>query len=71
MDIIEVLKEQRAILIDYLNLKLAQEDWHGCADAAMDLRDLDVELNLRKQFKWEERSNGTGSKGDYLHGMVL
>ena len=24
----------------YLGMKVAQEDWHGVADAAMDLRDL-------------------------------
>ncbi len=41
---IEYLKEQRALMVDYLNLKIAVEDWHGVADAAMDLREIDAKL---------------------------
>ena len=32
----------REILIEYLKLKVHEEDWHGVADAAMDLRELDA-----------------------------
>lgn len=38
---IEALQQRRAVLIAYLAQKVAGEDWHGVADAAMDLRDLD------------------------------
>ncbi len=40
---------QRHILIEYLMVMAAMEDWHGVADAAMDLRELDV--HLRHQEK--------------------
>lgn len=32
----------RELLIEYLKLKAHEEDWHGVADAAMDLRELDA-----------------------------
>lgn len=32
---------QRAVLMADLQGKFEREDWHGVADAAMDLRDLD------------------------------
>lgn len=34
------LLRQKQGMIDYLNLKLSQEDWHGVADAAMDIREI-------------------------------
>jgi hypothetical protein len=34
--------EQRAHVKSDLLLKFAREDWHGVADAAMDLRDIDA-----------------------------
>ena len=34
---------QRQIMLDYLQLMIAREDWHGVADAAMDLREMDAE----------------------------
>jgi hypothetical protein len=34
------LLRQKHGMIDYLNLKLSQEDWHGVADAAMDIREI-------------------------------
>jgi len=39
--VIEGLLKRRAAIIAYLSEKVAAEDWHGVADAAMDLRDLD------------------------------
>lgn len=42
---IEFLRDSRPKLIDYLKMKLDAEDWHGCQDAASDLRDLDSELD--------------------------
>lgn len=35
---------QKDLMITYLNMKIKQQDWHGVADAAMDLRDLEAEL---------------------------
>ena len=34
--------KQKEILIQYLYVKIAQEDWHGVADAAMDIRELEA-----------------------------
>jgi len=35
----------RQVLIAYITMKQEQEDWHGVADAAMDLRELEAELD--------------------------
>ncbi len=40
------LAEQRAQLIAYLLSKVKSGDWHACADAAMDLREIDAKLEL-------------------------
>lgn len=32
----------RELLIEYLKMKVYEEDWHGVADAAMDLREVDA-----------------------------
>jgi hypothetical protein len=40
------LLKQRETLIEYLELKVETEDWHGVADAAMDLRELDIRLKV-------------------------
>jgi hypothetical protein len=36
-------EEQRAILIQYLQVMIARNDWHGVADVAMDLREMEAE----------------------------
>jgi hypothetical protein len=36
-------EEQRRILIEYLHVMIARNDWHGVADVAMDLRELEAE----------------------------
>lgn len=33
---------QREIFLEYMQVKIVQEDWHGVADIAMDLRELDA-----------------------------
>jgi hypothetical protein len=38
------LSQTRLSLIDYLQMKLKDQDWHGVQDAASDLRDIDAEL---------------------------
>lgn len=40
------LEENRRQLVAYLTMKMIDEDWHGVADAAMDLRELDAELRI-------------------------
>jgi len=42
---IRELEEWRPLLIEYTLKKIRLEDWHGVADGAMDLRDLDSELD--------------------------
>jgi hypothetical protein len=34
---------QRSILIEYLQVMIARSDWHGVADVAMDLREMEAE----------------------------
>jgi hypothetical protein len=40
---------QKAILLEYLQVMIANEDWHGVADMAMDMRELEAKHNA--QFK--------------------
>ena len=42
---------QRNILIDYLFVMIARCDWHGVADVAMDLRELEAEQRGRHEPK--------------------
>lgn len=39
---------QKHIMLEYMQLMIAREDWHGVADAAMDLRDMSVERAMVK-----------------------
>lgn len=44
------LGSDRKRMVEYALMKLRQEDWHGLADAAMDLRDIDAEvLGLQRE----------------------
>jgi hypothetical protein len=46
---LEKIRDRIAGMQDYLRLKVCEQDWHGVADAAMDLRDLESEaLGLQK-----------------------
>lgn len=47
---VEELLVARQTLIEYLGMKAAAEDWHGVADAAMDLRELDVAVKLTREL---------------------
>ncbi len=40
---------QRQILLDYLQVMIVLEDWHGVADVAMDLRELEAKHNKDKK----------------------
>lgn len=33
---------QRRVLLEYLQVMIANEDWHGVADLAMDMRELEA-----------------------------
>lgn len=48
------LKTNRIIYINYLQMKLNEQDWHAVADAAMDLRELEKELNVLSSRLSEE-----------------
>ena len=45
---------QRHILIQYLHVMIARKDWHGVADVAMDLRELEAEEIGRNTREREE-----------------
>ncbi len=40
------LLSRRGRMITYLQLKVEEQDWHGVADAAMDLREIDAKIDL-------------------------
>ncbi len=44
---------QRRILLEYMQVMIARGDWHGVADAAMDLREMEAE---RKNFTASQES---------------
>lgn len=52
------LQVLRATIKAYLLAKVDAEDWHGVADAAMDLREIDAEL--RALSRAEEVMPSTG-----------
>lgn len=35
-------KVQKEVLLEYLQVMIANEDWHGVADLAMDMRELEA-----------------------------
>ena len=44
--VIESTNQARKQMVEYLKLKVSLEDWHGVADAAMDLREIDAKLEV-------------------------
>src|SRR5690606_30124820 len=54
-DIIRRLERQRQQMVNYINLRLELEDWHGVRDAAADLEAIDAQIRLLrltgKEFK--------------------
>ena len=45
-ELLEQIREQKVHLINYMKSKIATEDWHGVADAAMDLRELEARYEV-------------------------
>lgn len=44
-----LLQRRREAVIADLRLKVDVEDWHGVADAAMDVREIDAQLAIRRE----------------------
>jgi hypothetical protein len=45
---------RRRVMIGYLQSKVEDGDWHAVADAAMDLREIEVEARLAQKFEQRE-----------------
>ena len=39
------LEEQKKLMLDYLKMKLDNEDYHGVEDAASDIRDIEAAIH--------------------------
>jgi hypothetical protein len=50
-DKIAIFEDQISQLIEYLELKIQQHDWHGVADAAMDIRELKAKIDVLKEYE--------------------
>lgn len=53
------LEKEKEKMINYLNLKVVKRDWHGVADAAMDLREIDAQIGIVLQIT-EDAQRGDG-----------
>ena len=40
----QFLEQRKAIILSDLKMKVEAEDWHGVADAAMDLREIEAQI---------------------------
>ena len=49
------LVKRRAIVIADAQMKLECADWHGCADACMDLREIDARITLFDELREDAR----------------
>lgn len=50
-------QETKKTLLEYLKMKVTQEDWRSVADAAMDLREIEVALRLNLQVQIKEEKS--------------
>lgn len=53
-DYLEQLEQRKAQMVQYLLLKVDEQDWHGVADAAMDIRDIESEKLGYEKAKYEQ-----------------
>ena len=53
-------RTQKEILLDYLQVMIAIEDWHGVSDVANDLRELEAKNN--NNYKSKQNDQKTTSK---------
>jgi len=47
---IKALESELTLMERYLELKRVQRDWHGVADAAMDIRELEAKLKVLREL---------------------
>lgn len=45
------LEKRKSGMIEYMQLKIEEQDWHGVADAANDIRELEAELKVWEKFR--------------------
>lgn len=57
------LEEQKEIMKKDLTMKYQRGDWHGVADAAMDLREIEVEIRLAKEYQATYIIQGSSKPG--------
>jgi hypothetical protein len=50
-------QQQKETLVAYLRMKTDEQDWHGVADAAMDLRELEIKLQMESKLAYSKQSN--------------
>lgn len=43
------LMKQKALMTEYLKLRLSMEDFHGCWDAAVDLHTIQTKIEILKE----------------------
>lgn len=48
---VEKLYREQAALIEYLKAKTEAKDWHGCQDAASDLRDIECMIEVHELYE--------------------
>lgn len=60
-------KNRKKVYLEYLRMKIAEKDWHGVADCAMDLRELEVEIRMKDKYGVSTHSPilGTSIKKNY------
>lgn len=46
----DLLQKEKEILVIYLQAKIRLKDWHGVADAAMDIRDIEAKQSILRDF---------------------
>lgn len=61
---LSALTKRRAVIIADLTGKVEAEDWHGVADAAMDLREVDARLAAIRQLQSLPSVGDTGGRSD-------
>lgn len=59
MTCLQTLQSFKKRLVEYLKLKVEQEDWHGVSDAANDIREVDAKIAVLKEIKDALPNGGT------------
>ena len=53
---------QKEVLLEYLQVMIALQDWHGVADVAMDLRELEARNPITYAKSPRERTSMSGGQ---------